>query len=129
MHGCPVYQIQAFSKDKAGRGLFYIFPVQLNVFSNIITIDKHEFLMHHADSIFHGLYGRLNIDFLPVYENAALKTSSLLDRGHTKEDIHNGGFSGSIFTDQCHNLTRLDFYAHIFQDFISKEILFNVIHL
>ena len=67
--------------------------------------------------------------FLSVNQDAALKTSSLLDCGHAEEDIHDGRFSSAVFSNQCHNLTRLHFYAHILQDFISKEILLNVIHL
>lgn len=35
---------------------------------------------------------------------------------------------GAILADQCHNVTRLYPEAHILENFVAKELFFNVIH-
>ena len=84
--------------------------------------------MDHADTMLHGFHGRLNVDLFPVDQHFSLKSAGLVNGGHAKENIHNRGFTGAILADQCHNVTRLYPEAHILENFVAKELFFNVIH-
>jgi len=65
--------------------------------------DKHEVLVHHADSLGNGVLGVAN-DHDPVVDEylAAVR------RDHPVEHVHQRGLARAVLSEQAVNLSRLD---------------------
>jgi hypothetical protein len=65
-------------------------------------------LVDHANAHFNGVQGRAEFDLLAVNENLAFVGLIL-----TKEDFHQGGFTGTVFTQNSVNLANLDLKIYL----------------
>ena len=59
--------------------------------------------MDDADPLILGVAGALEVDWLTAVADAA--RIGLIDTG---QHLHQGGFAGTIFTEQGHHLARID---------------------
>ncbi len=107
-HRGYIQRLHLGTQNAADHVLAGDFPVQLNVLGYRETWQQHKFLMDHANSKFHGTARRFNPDAFSVKHYFTVKTAGFMDYGHSEQDVHQGGFAGSVLTDQCVNFARPD---------------------
>ena len=112
-HGSGIQEFQILAQDLADRPGFGDFPVQLDVVRHAETGNQHEFLMHHADPLLHGVHGRGDIDRLAVEDHFALEAAGGMDHGHAEEYVHQRGFSRAVFSQQRVDLPRTDLERYV----------------
>ena len=104
------------------------FPAHLNIFRNGKSRNQHKLLMYNTDSQLHGLYRAVDLHFLSVNLNGSFKTACVVNDRHTKQDIHQGGFSCAVFSHQRMNLTGTYRKVNSLQDTVPEIFFHNMIH-
>ena len=79
--------------------------------------DQHKVLVHHADAIFNGIHGTLEVDLLALIVDFA---GGLLLDG--KDDLHQGGFARAVFADDGVNLTLFQLNVDVLVGYCSVGI-------
>ena len=74
-------------------------------------------LVHHADAVFNGIHGTLEVDLLALIVDFA---GSLLLDG--KDDFHQGRLAGTVFADDGVNLAFFQLNVDIFVGYCSVGI-------
>ena len=76
------------------------FAVKLNVLRNGKTGQEHKFLVHHANSLYHGVVRRGDLGVFSIKKHRSLKAAGAVDDGHAKKNVHERGLTGAVFTQQ-----------------------------
>ena len=93
--------------SRALRGL----TVELDVLSDCESRYKHEFLVHHTDSGFHGVTRVHDIGIFTTDTYLSRESTSFVDHRHTEQDVHQCGLTRAVFADKSMNLART--YVHV----------------
>ena len=129
IHGLPVQGVQTVSKDLREEVPLFRFAVQDNVLFRLKARDQGKLLMYHADARLDGIKRGRKRDFLAVQKDLSPVTASLRNVCSTKEDLHQRGLAGAVFTDQSQDLTGFQLQIDICQHLIAEKVLFNIPHL
>ena len=104
------------------------FPVQLDIFGNGKARNQHEFLMHHADALIHGVHRRQNPFADAVHEHFTLKAAGRMNDRHAEEDVHQRGLPRAVLAEQRVNLAGTNLQRHVFQHRVLAVCLGNIVH-
>lgn len=126
-HSGSVQFLQTVAEQFHQEAILCRLPIQKNVFCCCKTGDEEEFLMHHTDAGLNGIDGVPETDILAVQLHSPLVPSGFLDDRHSEEDVHEGGFSGSILADEANYLSTIEIEADILEDFIPIKILLDIL--
>jgi len=89
---------------------FYRFFTQNDVLPNSVFRYQKDFLVNHADASGNGFTGIIEFDFTSLQVDLAFVCWL-----HTVQDLHQGGFSRSIFTHNGMDLSFSEVQAYIIQ--------------
>ena len=85
--------------------------------------------MHHADAQFHGFLGVVDIDRLTVHFDGAFKAARVVDYRHTEQNIHQRGFTGTVFPHEGVDFTGTHAEMDALEYLVAKVRLGDVVHL
>ena len=109
-------------RDEAKR-LFHGITSQENILANRPCRYGLEFLMHHGDSFAQGVHRVMNGYRLPVHQNL-----TLIHFVYAKHTLHQGGFSGAVFSHQGVYFAWPKLQLYIVQRFNARERLADLCH-
>ena len=127
-HGLDIQKLKVLAKNLADSPWFCNFSVQLDIVRNGKAGNQHEFLMHHADALLHGIHWGHNTDTFSIQKNLALKAAGRMNHRHAKQHVHQGGFSGSVFTQKRVDLTGTNTECYILQHCVTAVFFGNAVH-
>ena len=84
--------------------------------------------MHHADTLVHGIQRRSDVHLFSVQTNLTLEATGAVNNRHTEQDVHQGGLTCTIFTQQGVDLARLYRKRNITQYGIIAVVLRDLFH-
>lgn len=83
--------------------------------------------MNHTNTGLDGIDRIPEADILAVQLHGPLVPPGFLDDGHPEEDVHKGGFAGSILAHEADYLTAIEIETDILKDFISIKVLLDIL--
>ena len=104
------------------------FPAQLDILRYRKTWNQHEFLVHHADAQLHSHTRIIDFNRFSIKFDGSAVSTSTVDHRHTKQNVHQSGFAGAIFTHQRVDFTRSDFQLDTLQYLVAKILFGDVLH-
>ena len=127
-HGGHVEFLQSFTEHAACQGFGSYFSIELDILGNTESGKKHELLVYHADAEIHGMLGRLNDHGLSVKEKLSPKTTGIVNHRHTEQNVHKGGFSGTVFSHQGVDFSGPHRKVDPLEHPVAKILLYHVAH-
>ena len=102
------------------------FAVELDIFCYSEARDKHEFLVNHTDTVVHSFVRGFDFDFFAFNHNRAFKAACFVNCRHTEENVHQSGFTGTVFADKSVNFALFNCHTNIFKYLVSIERLRDI---
>ena len=127
-HGLHVQGFQIFSKDAANKIGMRDFTVELDILRDGKARQKHEFLVHHADALHHGVMRRGHVRRLALQKHLALEAARGMNHGHAKQHVHQRALSGAVFAQQRMDFARTHRQRNVAQDSVLAIALGDVFH-
>ena len=126
MHGIHIHGFQTLAEKLGGSAGPGDLTIELDVFGDGKTGNKHEFLMYHADALHHSIVRSHNVSILAVYFNGAFKAAGFMYNRHAEEDVHKGGLAGAVFAYEGMDLAGANIHIDALKDLIVTVELAHV---
>ena len=84
--------------------------------------------MYHTDPDLHGLQRRIDFYRFSLPEDLPLESSAALDHRHSEQNIHQRGFSCTVFSQKRMDLMRLHGELHILQYRVFPVLFRDMLH-